>query len=78
MYFLTDEERKQLNKGHLPRSSQMEIAEELRGWNWHQPPLAPVYDLKLALYEVANSYCTTSRDLYLRRIDRIKSKPNLA
>lgn len=31
MYFLTDEERKQLSKGYLPRSRQMEIAEELRG-----------------------------------------------
>lgn len=78
MYFLTEEERKQLNKGYLPRSRQMEIAEELRGWNWHQPPLAPVYDLKLALHEVANSYCTSNRDLYLKRIDKIKTKPNLA
>ena len=56
----------------------MNIAEELRGWNWHQPPLAPVYDLRLALYEIANSYCPTNRDLYLRRIDRIRSKPNAA
>jgi len=78
MYFLTDEEKKQLVKNYLPRSRQMNIAEELRGWNWHQPPLAPVYDLKLALYEIANSYCPTNRDLYLRRIDRIRSKPNAA
>lgn len=78
MYFLTDEEKKQLLKNYLPRSRQMDIAEELRGWNWHQPPLAPVYDLKLALYEIANSYCPTNRDLYLRRIDRIRSKPNAA
>ncbi|MEG3070467.1 MAG: type I-A CRISPR-associated protein Cas4/Csa1 [Peptococcaceae bacterium] len=78
MYFLTDEERKQLSKGYLPRSRQMEIAEELRGWNWHQPPLAPVYDQRLALYEVANSYCSTNRDLYLRRIDGIKTRPNAA
>jgi len=78
MYFLTDEEKKQLLKNYLPRSRQMNIAEELRGWNWHQPPLAPVYDLRLALYEIANSYCPTNRDLYLRRIDRIRSKPNAA
>jgi len=78
MYFLTDEERKQLLKNLLPRSRQMETAEELRGWNWHQPSLAPIYDIKLALYEVANSYCKTDRDLYLRRVDKIKAKPNLA
>ncbi|MGB9825926.1 MAG: CRISPR-associated protein Cas4, partial [Desulfofundulus sp.] len=78
MYFLTDEEKKQLIKGYLPRSRQMEIAEELRGWNWHQPPLAPIYDLKLALHEIANSYCPTNRDLYLRRVERIRIKPNAA
>ncbi len=78
MYFLTDEEKKQLLKGFLPRSRQMEIAEELRGWNWHQPPLAPVYDIKLALFEVANSYCKTNRDLYLRKIDRQNPGPNPA
>ncbi|MCL6477218.1 MAG: type I-A CRISPR-associated protein Cas4/Csa1 [Peptococcaceae bacterium] len=78
MYFLNDEEKKQLVKNYLPRSRQMDIAEELRGWNWHQPPLAPVYDLRLALYEVANSYCPTARDLYLKRIDGIKARPNPA
>lgn len=78
MYFLNDEEKKQLVKNFLPKSRQTDIAEELRGWNWHQPPLAPVYDLRLALYEVANSYCSTDRDLYLRRIDGIKAKPNPA
>lgn len=78
MYFLNEEEKKQLTKGYLPRSRQMEIAEELRGWNWHQPPLGPVYDIKLALYEIANSYCPTNRDLYLRRVDRIRTKANAA
>lgn len=78
MYFLNDEEKKQLIKNYLPKSRQMDIAEELRGWNWNQPPLSPVYELRLALYEVANSYCPTGRDLYLRRVDGIKPKPNLA
>ncbi|WP_027365973.1 type I-A CRISPR-associated protein Cas4/Csa1 [Desulfotruncus alcoholivorax] len=78
MYFLTDEERKQLLKNYLPRSRQSEIADELRGWNWNQPPLEPVYDLKLALYEIANAYCPTNRDLFLRRVDGIKSQSNAA
>lgn len=76
MYFMSDEEKKQLIKNYLPKSRQTDIAEELRGWNWHQPPLAPVYNLRLALYEVANSYCPTGRDLYLRHIDGIKARPN--
>lgn len=78
MYFLTDEERKHLLKNYLPKSRRSEIADELRGWNWNQPPLEPVYDQKLALYEIANSYCPTNRDLFLRRVDGIRSKPNAA
>ncbi|MBZ4653892.1 MAG: csa1 [Peptococcaceae bacterium] len=78
MYFLTDEERKQLLKSYLPKSRQMDIADELRGWNWNQPPLEPIYDIKLALYEIANSYCPTNRDLFLRRIDGVKARPNAA
>ncbi|MFZ5754561.1 MAG: CRISPR-associated protein Cas4, partial [Bacillota bacterium] len=78
MYFLTDEERKQLLKSYLPKSRQMDISDELRGWNWNQPPLEPIYDIKLALYEIANSYCPTNRDLFLRRIDGVKARPNAA
>jgi CRISPR-associated protein Csa1 len=78
MYFLTDEERKQLLKGYLPKSRQMEVAEELRGWNWNQPPLEPIYDTKLALYEIANSYCPSNRDMFLRRVDGVRAKPNAA
>lgn len=78
MYFLTDEEKKQLLRGFLPKSRELGVNEELRGWNWHRPPLSPVYDLKLALYEVANSYCPSNRDLYLRRVDGLKPAPNVA
>ncbi|MCL5290444.1 MAG: type I-A CRISPR-associated protein Cas4/Csa1 [Bacillota bacterium] len=78
MYFLNDEEKKQLLKGYLPRSRQADIAEELRGWNWHQPPLIPPYELKLGAYEIASSYCPTQRDLYLRRVQRVKSQPSVA
>lgn len=76
MYFLTDEERKQVIKGFLPKSRELGVAEELRGWNWHVPPLAPVYDIRLGVYEVAGKYCDSGRDIYLRKIDGIKSQPN--
>ncbi|MEW6171534.1 MAG: type I-A CRISPR-associated protein Cas4/Csa1 [Bacillota bacterium] len=79
MYFLTDEEKKHLLRYHLPRARERGIAEELRGWNWHQPPLEPVYkDTVLALYEVANAYCPTGRDVYLRRVLKEKGQPNVA
>lgn len=78
MYFLADEEKKQLLRYYLPKARELGIAEELRGWNWHLPPLEPVYKTTLALYEVAGGYCPTGRDVYLRRVQRIKGKPNLA
>ncbi|MEW6425294.1 MAG: CRISPR-associated protein Cas4 [Bacillota bacterium] len=40
MYFLTEEEKKHLLRGLLPRARETGVAEELRGWNWPQPPLA--------------------------------------
>ncbi|RJQ27271.1 MAG: type I-A CRISPR-associated protein Cas4/Csa1 [Peptococcaceae bacterium] len=78
MYFLTEEERKLFLKKLLPKSREMSVAEELRGWNWHQPPLEPIYDVKLALYEIAGKYCTTGRDLYLKKVQGVKVKPNKA
>ncbi|MBC7104866.1 MAG: CRISPR-associated protein Cas4, partial [Firmicutes bacterium] len=78
MYFLSDEERKHLLKRLLPKSRELEVAEELRGWNWHTPPLEPAYGCRLALYEVAGSYCPTNRDLFLRRVAKARAKPNAA
>lgn len=78
MYFLNEEERKHLLKRLLPKSRELEVAEELRGWNWHTAPLEPPYDCRLALYEVAGSYCPTNRDLFLRRVARVRVKPNAA
>ncbi|KAF0194304.1 MAG: CRISPR-associated protein [Bacillota bacterium] len=69
MYFLNDEERKLLLRKLLPKSrAEAAVADELRGWNWHQPPLEPLYDLKLAVYEVAGQYCSSGRDLFLRKV----------
>jgi len=77
MYFLNSEERKQLFGGFLPRARSQPVSGELRGWNWHQPPLQPIYDLKLSLFEVANRYCPTGRDLYLRRVLSVEGQPNI-
>jgi len=45
------------------------IGEDLRGWNWSNdvlsPPLEGVY---LGVSEIANRYCSTYRDIYLRRV----------
>lgn len=45
------------------------IDESLRGWNWSNdvlsPPLEGVY---LGVSELANRYCSTYRDVYLKRV----------
>ena len=78
MYFLSDDERKKLLKSYIPKSREQGVAEELRGWNWHQPPLEPIYDLRLPLYQVAGKYCGSGRDLYLNRVERKKAAANMA
>lgn len=78
MYFLTDDERKKLLRSYLPKSREQGVAEELRGWNWHQPPLEPIYDICLPIYQVAGKYCSSGRDLYLDRVEHKKSIPNTA
>ncbi|MBM7865398.1 type I-A CRISPR-associated protein Cas4/Csa1 [Heliobacterium gestii] len=76
MYFLSDEERKKLLHYYLPKARREGVAEELRGWNWSQPPLSPVYDCPLGVFEVASGYCSSSRDVYLRRVEGARSQPN--
>ena len=76
MYFLNEDERKKLLKGFLPKSREQDVAEELRGWNWHQPPLEPVYEISLPLYQVAGKYCSSGRDVYLNKVEKRKSEAN--
>lgn len=78
MYFLSDEERRLLLRRLLPQARHTAVAEELRGWNWHQPPLAPIYEARLGVYEVAGQYCASGRDVYLRRVRAIQRPPNQA
>lgn len=78
MYFLTEEERQKLVRGLLPEAREREIAPELRGWNWNQPPLEAMYEQKLALFEIAGKYCPTARDLYLRKVEQVGTEWNQA
>ncbi|HSW58292.1 MAG TPA: type I-A CRISPR-associated protein Cas4/Csa1 [Dehalococcoidales bacterium] len=77
MYFLNEEEKRLLLRRILPQARQKDIAHELRGWNWDKPPLSPIYDgVKLGVADIANNYCPTNRDLYLRRVMGVKMAPN--
>jgi len=78
MYFLSHEEQRYLMRRLLPQARANEVHPELRGWSWHQPPLLPVYEPCLALYEIAGQYCPTGRDVFLRRVLGHRPAPNAA
>lgn len=78
MYFLSSEESRWLLRCLVPKSREAGVAEELRGWNWPSPPLEPPYDVKIPLYQVAGKYCPTGRDLFLKRVENIETKPGKA
>jgi len=78
MYFLAEEERRFVLRWLLPQARENEVHPELRGWNWHQPPLSPVYEARLGIFEVAGRYCPTGRDVYWRRVEGVKVPPNPA
>lgn len=78
MYFPSDEERRLISQRLLPDARAQGVAEELRGWSWQQAPVRPVYEVPLAVYEVAGRYCPSGRDLYLRRVLKCRAAPNRA
>jgi len=55
------------------------IDEKLRGWNWHEPPVEPPsHEIRLSVSEIAYRYCRSMRDIYLRRVERIRASPSIA
>lgn len=45
------------------------IIEDLRGWNWSNDVLSPpIEGIYLGVSEIANRYCPTYRDIYLKRV----------
>jgi CRISPR-associated protein Cas4/Csa1 subtype I-A len=75
MYFLSIEERRVLLRKLLPEARAVGVVEELRGWNWDRPPLSPIYEGKLSVYEVASQTCRSGQDLYSRRVLGLRSGP---
>jgi len=77
VYFLSNEEKRYIFRGLLSRTRSSGISGEFRGWSWDNPPLlSPYDDIFLSLSEVASRYCLTARDIYLRRVEKIKYIPN--
>jgi len=78
MYFLDENEKRYLMRKLLPDARQQPVDETLRGWNWSQPPLTPIYAMRLGLWEVAGQYCPSRRDVFLRRVQGVEARPNVA
>jgi len=76
MYFLSDLEHKLLIHKLLPTARSASVSAELRGWNWHQPPLKPYYDEQIPMYLASSKYCPTSRDVFLVQVKKIRPPPN--
>lgn len=78
MYFASAEEQRWVQRGLLPEARRRPVVEELRGWNWDRPPLKPIYDRLLGVFEVAGKYCPTGRDVFLRRVEGVQVAPSAA
>lgn len=76
MYFFSEEERKYLLKKLIPAARDRGIAEELRGWNWYRPELSPPHDIILPVWEIADRYCETRRDVFLRHVMKVDAPPS--
>lgn len=58
------------------RALRVEVGEELRGWRWSEPPVAPPpVDVRVSVSDVANGYCDSKRAVYLRRVLGVREEP---
>lgn len=64
---------RQLRRLHSYRASDP-IDEDLRGWNYYTPPIKPRSYLGLSIGDVAYRYCDTKRDVYLRKVLKVKGE----
>lgn len=68
--FFTFEEVVRLSEyvSRMPRH----VSEELRGWRWSEPPLLHSSTVYLSFSEATYGVCPTGRDVYLRRVARVR------
>ena len=78
VYFLNEVEHKFVVLNLRPKIRANPVPEELRGWNWHSPPLKPYYDIKLPMYLICNDYCKTARDVYLIMVEGKRGEEDLS
>ena len=77
MYFLNDIERKTLLGRILPSARKVGVSEELRGWNWSDSPLKPLYpDERIPNFLVGSQYCPTARDVFVSKVRGVRGEEN--
>jgi len=77
VYYLSSNEKRRLFKGYLTKARKDPVSDMWRGWSWDKPPIEPPYDdITLSIYEIAGQYCESGRDIYLRRVERVRRPPN--
>lgn len=74
VYHLNEVELKYLTLNLRPASRLNPVPEELRGWNWHSPPLKHYYDVKLPMYLICGNYCSSGRDVYFTMVEKVKGE----
>ena len=52
------------------------VSEELRGWSYTEPPVAPTYSVKLGVSDIVPGYCETGRNIYIKYVLHAKQRPN--
>ncbi len=75
MFVLDEDELRYVIRGLAPQARREGVAEELRGWNWHQAPLAPLYDAALDISDIVDGRCSCGRTVYLRHVLGAESAP---
>ena len=53
------------------------VSEELRGWRWGEPPLLHTSSVFLTVSEATYQVCPTGRDVYLKRVAKVKLAPEV-
>lgn len=76
MYFLSPEEHKYVTRKLLMDARKDEVYPDLRGWNWSQPPIVTNSNVRLGVSDIASLYCSSSRDLYLKKVARVGFRTN--
>jgi CRISPR-associated protein Csa1 len=78
MFFLNKIELDRKFKILRSEYQKLGISEELRGWNWNNPPIEPpIRDITVGVSDIAARYCTTLRDIYLKKVKNIKPPPSI-